>query len=404
MAAVIYCFIATIFILIYVNRRKNISAYGPYGFYIIYQLIYNTIPWLAQLFEVNIFSLSDQTDLLNIQLAIASLCNIAFASIYWLFWETPVNREIKREQYRIRPQFLFYIFYFPALILAYYFGWNRVTSALQTDGGLGGIYSLTAFMKLFLVAIYIHCLKRNGLGFYNLRILLLLVILLFVDGARTNFMMVISIVLYHFDHGRARRLTWSQAGTGITVALIFVLSRAVRLKSDIFQDIIGTFLAEGVFGSYMNLQTIFILKTNPSFHYTLGQNYVIDPIISLLPLGGFVENSLTVWVAKAGPMLIESYAPVGGFYYMAEALSSFGWVGPIVITSIYAALNNFLNIRSTKYQDIYLIYLATFGCLFVKTQFINCFKLFIVLLLFFIGSRSLLTLKNIVYDKLEKAH
>lgn len=388
----IWFFSLSIIFLGWVKARKNITILGPFGFFVIYQIIYNFTPWLTASFGIFLFPLSRQEDLLSIQLLLASLSNIAFGTVYLLSWTPTSTPMTPMNKYRGNPQILFWSVYVPTLFMVQNYGWNNFSQVIQAGGSPSIMNSLASFMKLFLIASFIHCLILHRFSKSNNFILLALVILLFVDGARTNFMMIIALCFFYIYDGGKRKLNWRYALGGLSVLLAFVLSRSLRLEKDFTQNIIETFIAEGVTGSYMNLQTIYILKYHSSIPLTFGQNYLIDPFVSLTPFASIFRGSLENWIDAITPYLTETYAPAGGFYYMAEALASFGWIGPPVITGLYAAVIVRLNNRIKAHQSIYLLFLASFGCLFSKTQFLNCFKLFVLISIsFFLIQKILVT-------------
>lgn len=387
----IWLFLASLFFLFRIKIQKNITLLGPFGFFIGYQIIYNIIPWLASILDLKLFSLSGETDLLAAQLLIGSFCNVAFGIVYFMAWRPTAAPVITASVYRINPQILFGLAYLPTLYMVQHYGWNNFGQVMQTGGTPTLLNSIASFMKLFLIACFIHCLSLFRFSRSNLTILGGMILLLFVDGARTNFMMIISLCLFFaYDGGRLRVSTKNVTGIGL-VFVIFVLSRSLRLQNDFYQNILDTFLAEGIIGSYMNIQTIYILKYFPNISPTFGANYFIDPVISLTPLSSMINGSFDNWITRISPNLIETFAPVGGFYYTAEALASFGWSGPAFITTLYAIITVKLNNELTRNPNIYLLYLCTFGCLFSKTQFINCFKLFVVILICYYTIQFILT-------------
>jgi hypothetical protein len=372
-----------LFFLAWVKARKKIPLSSPFGFFVFYQLIYNLTPWLAFSLDIHLFSLSDQADLLNLQLFHASICDFTLGIVLLLMWRQAAKPRMFVDVYSVNPKGLFFLFFPPTLIMVYFFGWNSVTASLQSGAMPGLMHSLASFMKLFLIAVYIHCLQRDQLSRTNIIILILLIFLLFIDGARTNFMMIIALVLFFYDRGGKKNLNWKYIAGLSIFGLLLVLSRSLKLQNNFSQNILDTFLAEGVIGSYMNLQTIYVLKHLHTTPLMFGKNYFIDPLLTMVPFASVVGGSFESWITNISSLLIEPYAPVGGFYYMAESFASFGWAGPALVTGGYAALTTYLTNYSIKNQGIYLLYLTTFGCLFSKTQFLNCFKLFILIALFY---------------------
>jgi hypothetical protein len=387
----IFLFILSLLFLGLVKLTKNITILGPFGFFVAYQIIYNLTPWVAFQFGVHLFSLSGEEDLLMIQLALASLSNFIFGLCYYYFWIPTTSPKPPHRTYRVSPQLAFWLAYFPTLFMVSRFGWNAFSSSVASGGSPSGLFSIASFMKLFLVALFIHCLILQRFARKNLIILFSLIFLLFIDGARTNFMMVISLCFFYIYDGGQRKLNWRHATMAVAAIGVLVFSRSLRLQNDFANNILDTFLAEGVIGSYMNLQTIHILKDIPGIPLTLGQNYLIDPLLSLTPLYSTLGGSMEKWITLISPHLMELYAPVGGFYYMAETLTAFGWFGPPLVTAAYAIITIHLNNKIKSNQAIYLVYLCTFGCLFSKFQFLVCFKMFAIIAFSFFMLQKFLT-------------
>ena len=92
-------------------------------------------------------------------------------------------------------------------------------------------------------------------------------------------------------------------------------------------------------GDYSALQSLdSIMKGGKSYlHFTYGLSYLIDPISWFLPTGDLRTNFsfFQHWVDGITPYLQETYSPMGGFYYAAEATAAFSYAGPAIVTLCY---------------------------------------------------------------------
>jgi hypothetical protein len=148
---------------------------------------------------------------------------------------------------------------------------------------------------------------------------------------------------------------------------------------------------EGLMGSYPSLQSIYALKQEHHPNLTFGASYVVDPIVWFLPQGDTRDNYMFLqkWEKDSAPWLQEEFAPMGGFYYIAESVTAFSYAGPAIITTVFAIVLIWVQRNVDRHRLLYVTWMPTIGILFVKMIFGNVFKLFAVDLLF-VGSFVLL--------------
>jgi hypothetical protein len=167
----------------------------------------------------------------------------------------------------------------------------------------------------------------------------------------------------------------------------FILSigtRSLILRNEsVLQDLVTPVLIEGSMGSYVCLQSIQGVKALPHPPYTLGSTYIIDPIVWLLPQSMGREDLLSFkeWSDKVSPTLNERFAPMGGFYYLSEAVAAYSYVGPAIVTTIFAFSMIWIDRHKNTHRILYLAWMPTVGLLFVKVVFGNGVKIFVITIL-----------------------
>jgi hypothetical protein len=156
-------------------------------------------------------------------------------------------------------------------------------------------------------------------------------------------------------------------------------------------------IVEGDMGSYSTMQSIYAIQHHggTELPYTFGGSYVVDPILWLLPRGGktgaahsFYDN----WIQSISVLLPDNFSPMGGAYFISEAVAAFSYLGPFVVALGFAFLLILMERNKQRWYPVYLAFTVTIGLLFVKMVFGNAFKLFfvqMVFLSFFIMGRRL---------------
>ncbi len=119
-------------------------------------------------------------------------------------------------------------------------------------------------------------------------------------------------------------------------------------------------------------------------------DYFVDPVLYTLPRTLFLSENVDketvglfpAFIAEHQQYLDEKYAPLGGFFYTAQASSALPFVGPLFITFLFAVITisveNKRN-RSGWWQLIYYLYSAGFVFVFIKTRFDTTINYYITL-------------------------
>jgi hypothetical protein len=139
-------------------------------------------------------------------------------------------------------------------------------------------------------------------------------------------------------------------------------------------------VVEGGMGDYPSLQSIQGVESMPNPHYTYGTSYILDPLVWLIPqsIGRKGLSPFENWTDSLSNVLEDKFAPMGGFYYISEAVAAFSYAGPAIVTLIFAGFLLWIELNKNRYRLLYLAWMPTIGILFVKMQFGNCFKLFAI--------------------------
>jgi hypothetical protein len=397
-----------------VSHIKRINLISIYGFFILTSLLYNLGPYVSNIFEIAIFSLSANINLLNSQFVVVGLSNYAYGIIYLLFHKNIEYIDICKNSAILNINYLFFcvLIFFVTVYFVFDYGWHSFTLASDeqiTEGGAG--FSIAAYMKYFFVSSYIYYLYRFGINIGALFLLLLHVIVMLIDGGRTTFIpiLALSIMIYQVKIRRVDGNASSQIYIYLVGGLLLtILARALvmDIETSLLFNMLSAVLTEASAGSYVVLQTIDAIENGYAYWYTYGLTYLIDPFVWFIPQGD-MRNSLLIfqlWVNGISPYLSEKFAPMGGFYYIAEAMAFFPYIGPVIITALFGYGSIVIENNKNRYRLLYLIYFSTFGILFSKAIFGNIFKLFLTLI-FFVGLLYLLeSLKNAIAELSRKGN
>jgi hypothetical protein len=293
---------------------------------------------------------------------------------------------------------LVFPFFLVTCALCYQYGWHQYTFAgheVDVDS-LGGMFTVTAYFKFFFVAIYLYYLYRFGLNKGAWILLGEHVIVMVVDGSRATFLPILLLTLFilldRVSNQKMMRRIYLIAIAGI---ILSIGTRALILHSGNFLvDMIIPVTVEGSLGDYSALQTIQGVETLPHPKYTYGASYVIDPLVWLIPkfIGREGLSSFGRWTDDLANVLDEKFAPMGGFYYLSEAIAAYSYAGPAIVTLLFAIFLVWIERNKNRYPILYLSWMPTLGILFIKTPFGNCFKLFLIQL---IGINILCLLRRI---------
>jgi len=240
-------------------------------------------------------------------------------------------------------------------------------------------YGKYCFIAMALLFMYLRKSKPYEMFF----IFVTQVALMMVDGGRTTFFgfLVAAAWIWHQNGGVVKKKHY----VFCVLALFAILSaRAIVLNQNFVDAIVGSVGIEAYFASYTLLQSVSIVDKTHQILY--GLTYLLDPIIYLLPSGIRDDHLILLKFAGAGHT-DELYAPMGGFYYAAEAYANFGVIGPSLIAFFYAFLFRYFERQVKYYRFVGIIFIASFASTASKVNFANGLKVFLVYLLFILVFR-----------------
>ena len=148
-----------------------------------------------------------------------------------------------------------------------------------------------------------------------------------------------------------------------------------------------------MYGSYMCLQAYDLILNRDVMSPMWGVNYLIDPVVFLLPRAFFVALDLekdfaTVfgsWQQVANPFLEENFAPYGGFFFVAEAFIALPFLGPIFIAGVLGAVTARFERKAEdgRWERFrYMLFISGFFIVFIKHHFSGATHFYFVTCLF----------------------
>lgn len=391
-SAALAIFLLSIVALLATAHLKNITLLSPYGLFIAFQCLYNLTPWILGSI------LANDSSTMNIQLLLAASANVAFALAYSVCFRRegfvacpPVPRRIPLKYFVLTlPLFLF------SAVLCFFYGWHTI-STTATGSALN---TIAAYMKHLFIAAYLYCIYRFGLNRYVAVLFIELLVLMGIDGGRTDFLPVIILTVMIW------RDTYPQVSGKRLFAVLFLgIFASIGVRAAVVQEgqsalvrLSTPITAEGIMGSASATNSIFAMQhSKDPLPYSFGGSYIVDPLLWLLPQSHSAVGHgtfLSRWERGVYPHIEGEFAPMGGFYYMAEALSDFGWAGPFIVTLMFGTLLARVERVKNRWPLFYLAFASTIGLLFEKVIFGNVFKLFFILYLFLIAMATIAKAKK----------
>lgn len=378
-------FIASILFLVYVGHRRHIGLLSMYGVFVMFHLLYNVVPFMLLNNFVG-FSLYSDPDVVFTQLWMSSASSFCFGIVYLFFFrDTPAAKApLLPERMRRRYFFLAVPVFVLACTLASIYGWRELTSAVGTDQAAptGVMFTITAYVKYWCVGIYLYYLYRFGLDKWAWALMGMHVVLMLIDNSRLTFLPILLftlIILNSSVKGKRKRKVYALAFLGIALS-IFVRAVLGPNQGDRVAQAIAPIVVEGGLGDYATLQSIYIMKHGTQSNFLYGSTYILDPLAWLAPQGPLRDSvsQLHGYTEANSKFLTENYAPWGGYYYLAEAVLNFGYLGPVLVTTAFAFVLVIVERNKNRMRMLYVAFVPTLGILFVKSIFGNVFKLFLI--------------------------
>lgn len=380
----------------------RINIFSNYYLFFAFSLLYTLIPLLvSQGIKPSIFvvlSLNERTDLVSTHLAVTALANFFYAFGTYFIYSYCRRLWIKKIQFSRRSATLtigdlvvvsiFLILGIILILEGYKYPW---LSPKRTDT----INSLMGQGKVILCGLYIYILAFYGIGYKTMLMLLMIIVITMFEHSRTSLIAVTFGTLVMAQEEK-KISTLMLIFTALTATLFFVLIAIYRtgiqlsnLKSVI--DMFFPVFVEGSCGSYMNLQ-VYDLLNKGGQRYTYFLNYLVDPFVYMLPrpilnANSIDKDSLTIfgnWITWANGSLYEKFAPLGGFFYVAEASAALPYLGPAIVAFVFGSVTQWID--NNKDEGIigalnFLIFTTGFTMFFIKHHFAASTHFYITTLL-----------------------
>ncbi|OZB49600.1 MAG: hypothetical protein B7X60_00560 [Polynucleobacter sp. 39-45-136] len=365
-----------------VGAKRKVPIISCYYLFIAFSLLYCAYMFFGSDVETGGLSLLENYEIINYVVSSTLLGLLFFIFFYW--YGTDSKKFVKKQgfvyskkEYVRKDIFLpTYIALLTILIIfAKNFGWH----AVSRDGVVGIETSLFAYGKYFfvcmgLMGLWVEPLSKKWAIF----ILLTQTFLMLFDGGRATFFGLVVAYAWILSVNGVN-LKASQMGYLFLFALILLASRALVLGEGLIDGMVSSVVAEGIFAGYTGLQMGDYVLAGGGYLY--GFSYLLDPIIYLLPQGIrenyllFITLSVNNYIGK------ENFGPMGGFFWIAEAIANFGFFGGAVIGSVYGYfLSKLENYQTGKgYYKIFIV--AAFGSLLSKYYVANGVKIAIFYLI-----------------------
>ena len=392
-AASAICLAGSFLYMAYVLVRKNIPLASNYGVYFLFSVLYSVFPLLTYLgiqprYWFVHWSLHESKLLISTQVALVAVCGMVFAYVFHTKYRSG-SAHVQRKSSVTRDGFRYPLFatYIVACAVLLYFGHKYS----YTSGRGELVHSLVSNAKVILASMYIVYLVRYGVDRYLAVMFIGFAALLLVEQSRWYFISIlVATAMYLQATGRINNRRLLLAALPIVVLLSYVGIYRCRVPFEHATLLLSPFYIEADYGSYVILQTYDLIYGGHVCFYTFFSDYVVDPIIYLIPrimfMGfGLCKDTIGVlptFISAHEGYLHESYAPQGGFHYIAQASSAVPFVGPLIITYAFAwftvAVEN-RKFKTSLHNLSYYLYSAAFMFVFIKTRFDLTVKYYLTL-------------------------
>ena len=354
-------FYSSLFLAVLVFAWRRVPLVSPYGMFLAFQGLYNLVPWYASSLFPGLFSVDPEV--ISTQLVLSSTANLAFAAAVALLYRKVefgareiVAPVIGRRYLRWSiPLFLI------TAVLCHYYGWHTFAAIGSADETTAAT-SLTAYAKHACVATYLYAIYRFGIGRTTWLLFFAIMVIMMIDGGRTAFFPVIVVTLMLWQARRHVSILKIALVFLVAVVLLQVI-RGIVVGNTGIDLVAGPLFTEGYMGSFSSRQSIIAIQnmSEPPYQFGIG--------------------SLETWSKSIYPRTPGEFAPLGGYYFIAEAVAHFGYFGPALFAFIFGCVLSYSEQWKRRYALLYLAFTVTIGILFVKAPLLVESKLFLAQLL-----------------------
>jgi hypothetical protein len=351
-------FILLLFCLSYIPMlhrqiRINLNVVSPIYIYCMFSFIYVFFTNLYLHIESTVVNI--EMELLDLEHANLMLVFVLVTNIIiylsLIFLPTKITNPIMQGKIDLRtnlgnfPKYLFVIIYPITLGLVILFPWPLY------DGEVTIFNSIASFSKSILLVVFCSLsLSRRGDDVSRLLFLsvfLLLMIVNFIDTARTQ--LFIAFFVYLFAE-RVNIITLLKRFYLFIVFFLFFVYLTLE-RSGItfsFELLLWPIYSEAIFGSYGALQAIAIVKSG-LWEVTSPVYYFLDFMKAIFPTIIFevvdYESYLTgvVEVANTKGVFSGQLYPLGGNFFVSDYLIYFGLFGPLFFSMFFLMYAYFIS-------------------------------------------------------------
>lgn len=382
-----------------ISFRAKVPLISPAYLFLFFSLLYTVFPLLAfhDILPSTawLLSLNQREDLISIHLisvGFATLCFSYFharglAGIYRNHTDSDANVFLsKTKTSENLNEKLLYLFGFCLLVVAGLLGrkypWAGEEGSLRPEL----INSFLGQVKIICSTIFIYYFSKFGFNAKSKVFLIAFAFAVILEGSRTSLVaLTLAIMIIGARSGSlSLRKSLLLFLSAICAFIFFVFVAIYRLGIDVSSlslfDATFPLYIEGMYGSYMCLQAYEVIYIKGLIAPTWGLNYLVDPIVFLLPRVFFValdldkDNSTLFgnWQSAADVFLDEKFAPYGGFFYVAEAFVAIPFLGPAIVAALFGSATAYFERRAmtgVRGTFNYMIYLVGFFMVFIKHDF-----------------------------------
>lgn len=391
------------FFVFFVKRIPILSTYTIFGFYWFLYILFPSL-FVNHVLPIEVmvqnYRVYMNTVVIQAYLLLNCLFLFVFSSVFLLAFKNPPGQAIDQ---RSNQWFFFFLMIFslvPLIILGIKFPY-------VSDRGWV-IHSLLSNLRTVFVGLFIFYLFKEKSVLRVFLVYLIFVVFNFIEGSRQHLIMASVAMAYYYKDLKILKTRYLVVMVLLGIVMLNVIgatrtgNRNISLNASVL--LVNSAAAEGFYASLPSVYVTKLWLEDKIDYYNCFANYIIDPLVAFVPQYFFraagedakeFYNLLGVWEDHHGRQISEYggvFAPLGGYHYLAEALSSFALPGVIIIAIILALVS--LSLEINRFDNMltmltYYIYVATVGTTFVRARFYFTFRYFLqtllVTIIFFIA-------------------
>ncbi|MFA5034932.1 MAG: O-antigen polymerase [Candidatus Margulisiibacteriota bacterium] len=382
------------FFVFFAKRIPILSTYTIFGFYwFLYVLVPSMFVNRVLPIEVMVqnYGVYLNTGVIQAYILLNCLFLFVFSSVYLLIFKNPSGQVVdqRRDQW-----FFFFLMIFslvPLIILGIKFPY------VSDRGWI--IHSLLSNLRTVFVGLFVFYLFKEKSVLRVLVVYLFFVAFNFIEGTRQHLIMATIALAFYYKDLKIIKTKHIVVMAVVGLILLNVIgatrtgNRNITLSASVL--LVSSVASEGFYASLPSVYVTKLWLEDKIVYYNCFANYLLDPLIAFVPQGFFraagenakeFYNLLGVWEENHAKYISEygSFTPLGGYHYLAEALSSFGLPGVVIVAFFLALIS--IRLEKNRFNSflsmlVYYIYVATVGTTFMRARFYFTFRYFLQTLL-----------------------